>query len=159
MATRIGFSKDIHQLAPKQVLMLGGVNIPSPVGCIAHSDGDVLLHAIAEAILGALALGDLGTHFSDKNAAIKGMSSSIIIEHVLEKMTNRGYRIANVDTFISLEKPTLNTYIPIIQTNVAQLLGVEKDTVSIKVGTNEKMDAVGLGQAIEAYAIVLLEHI
>lgn len=154
---RVGFSKDIHKLVKGRNLVLGGITIPSDFGEEAHSDGDVLLHAIGEAILGALALGDLGTHFPDNDPAYKDIKSSLLIENIMTMVSKRHYKVNNVDTFISLETPKLKDYIPLIKTNVANLLKVKEDAVSIKAGTNEKMGPVGQKEAIEAYAIVSLK--
>lgn len=153
---RIGFSKDIHQLESGKVLMLGGVNIPSLVGPIAHSDGDVVLHAVSEAILGALSLGDLGSHFPNTIRKTKGMSSVIIIEEVMQMMEKEGFVIQNVDIFVSLEEPKLSDYIGIIRANLQHLLKTELKNISLKAGTNEGLDSVGQGKAIEAYSVVLL---
>lgn len=154
---RIGFSKDIHILAPNRKLILGGIDIPSEVGEKAHSDGDVLLHAVSESILGALALGDLGTHFPDNDDKYKDISSEIILLKVMDMMLEKGYQVKNIDTFISLEKPKLKNYIPEIRNNLARLLSIDISKVSVKAGTNEGVDAVGTGKAIEAYAYILLE--
>lgn len=154
---RIGFSKDIHKLVKGRNLVLGGIIIPSEFGEEAHSDGDVLLHAIGEAILGALSLGDLGTHFPDNDPHYKDIKSTLLIESIMEMVSKKHYRINNVDAFISLEAPKLKDYIPLIRTNIANLLKVKEDQVSIKAGTNEKMGPVGKGEAIESYAIVSLK--
>ena len=155
---RIGFSKDIHRLEEGITLMLGGVNIPSLVGPVAHSDGDVILHAISEAILGALAKGDLGTHFPDTIRKTKGMSSTVIVEGVMKIMEQSQYFVNNVDVFVSLEEPKIGHLAEIIQANVAYLLKIKQNQVSIKFGTNEGLGSVGEGKAIVAYAVVLLEN-
>lgn len=157
MDYRVGFSKDIHQLVENRKLIIGGVVIPFEKGELAHSDGDVLLHALAESILGALALGDLGTHFPDNVEETKDMDSRDIVRKVVTMMLEKGYEVNNVDLFISLEKPKLKDYIPQIRKNVAELLNVGIDAISVKAGTNEKMGPVGEGKAIEATSMILLK--
>ena len=154
---RVGFSKDIHKLVKGRKLILGGIIIPSEFGEEAHSDGDVLLHAIGEAMLGALALGDLGTHFPDNDPKYKDIDSSKLIVEIMSMINSKHYVVNNVDAFISLEAPKLKGYIKDIQSNVARLLRVHTNKVSIKAGTNEKMGPVGEGKAIEAYAIISLK--
>ena len=158
MGYRIGYSKDIHRLGPNRKLLLGGVHVPFELGEIAHSDGDVLYHAVAESILGALALGDLGKHFPDTSNDTLDMDSSYIVSEVVSKMEEKGYQVNNIDISISLEKPKLAPYILKMRENVARLLKTDIDNVSIKAGTNEKMGEVGRGEAVEAYSIVLLKN-
>ena len=158
MGYRIGLSKDIHQLVENRKLIIGGVVVPFEKGELAHSDGDVLYHALAESILGALALGDLGTHFPDTSETTKDMDSRDIVSKVVTMMLEKGYEVNNVDIFVSLEKPKLKDYIPQMRNNVAGLLNVSLEQVSIKAGTNEKMGPVGEGKAIEASSIILLKE-
>lgn len=153
---RIGFASDIHELVEKRKLILAGVVVPFEKGEKAHSDGDVVYHALGEAILGALALGDLGSHFPDNDDKYKNMDSSIIIKEIKKMMDERNYKIGNVDISITLEKPKLKDYINQMRNNVSNLLETSIDNVSIKAGTNEKMDALGRGEAVKAEAIVLL---
>lgn len=153
---RIGASKDIHVLTLNRRLMLGGVHVPYPMGEIAHSDGDVVYHALAESILGALALGDLGHHFPDDDPATENMDSTLIIRHVVDLMRKRKYQVVNVDIFISLEKPKLRDYISQMVNNIAYELDVPTDQVSVKAGTNEGIGEVGEGRAVEAYCSILL---
>ncbi|MBR0440198.1 MAG: 2-C-methyl-D-erythritol 2,4-cyclodiphosphate synthase [Bacilli bacterium] len=155
---RIGFASDIHALVENRKLILGGVTVPFERGELAHSDGDVLYHALAESILGALALGDLGTHFPDNDNKYKDMDSALIVRSVVKMMDEKGYLVNNVDISISLEKPKLKPYILKMRENVATLLNVDLDKVSIKAGTNEGFDAVGKGEAVKAEAIVLLKE-
>ena len=157
MDYRIGFSKDIHKLVSGRKLIIGGVVVPFEKGELAHSDGDVLYHALAESILGALALGDLGKHFPDDSDATLNMDSGLIVSKVVKMMEEKGYKVNNVDIFVSLEKPKLKDYIESMRLNVSKLLKVDLDKVSIKAGTNEKMGPVGEGEAIEASSIVLLK--
>ena len=156
MEFRVGFSKDIHKLVENRKLIIAGVVIPFEKGELAHSDGDVLYHALAESILGALALGDLGKHFPDNSDETLDMDSSIIVKEVVKMMLDKGYEVNNVDIMVSLEKPKLKYYIQEMRNNVAKLLNVDVDVVSIKAGTNEKLGPVGKGEAIEASSIVLL---
>lgn len=155
---RIGFASDIHALVENRKLILGGVIVPFERGELAHSDGDVLYHALAESILGALALGDLGTHFPDNDNKYKDMDSTFIVRSVVTMMNEKGYVVNNVDISISLEKPKLKPYILKMRENVATLLNVDLDKVSIKAGTNEGFDAVGKGEAVKAEAIILLKE-
>ena len=156
MDYRIGFSKDIHRLVENRKLIIGGVVVPFEKGELAHSDGDVLYHALAESILGALALGDLGKHFPDTSDETLDMDSSVIVSRVVKMMFEKGYEVNNVDIFVSLERPKLKDYIESMRNNVAKLLQVNIDQVSIKAGTNEKCGEVGKGEAIEATSMILL---
>lgn len=156
---RIGFGEDIHELVEGRKLVIGGVEIPSLVGEKAHSDGDVLLHAICDSILGALALGDIGRHFPDTSEETKDMDSKIILKKVVKMMKKSGYRVSNIDTSIILESPKLKDYILEMRKNIAEILGVDISVVSVKAGTNEKMDSLGQGKAIKATSIVLLANI
>ena len=157
MDYRIGFSKDIHRLVENRKLMLGGIHVPFELGEAAHSDGDVVYHAVAESILGALALGDLGKHFPDNDKNTENMDSAIIMNEVYKMMNEKGYRLNNLDVFISLERPKLKDYIEEMRKNIAGLLHADISCVSVKAGTNEKMGPVGEGKAVEAYAVVTLE--
>ena len=156
MDYRIGFSKDIHRLVENRKLIIGGVVVPFEKGELAHSDGDVLYHALAESILGALALGDLGKHFPDTSDETLDMDRSVIVSKVVKMMFEKGYEVNNVDIFVSLERPKLKDYIESMRNNVAKLLQVNIDQVSIKAGTNEKCGEVGKGEAIEATSMILL---
>ena len=156
MNYRVGFSKDIHKLVENRKLIIAGVVIPFDKGELAHSDGDVLFHALAESILGALALGDLGKYFPDNSDTTKDMDSAIIVKEVVKMMKTKGCVINNVDLFISLEKPKLATYISKMRENVSSLLETSIDNVSIKAGTNEGCGEVGRGEAIEVTSIVSL---
>ena len=157
MDYHVGFSKDIHQLVDNRKLIIGGVVVPFDKGELAHSDGDVLYHALAESILGALALGDLGTHFPDTSKETLNMDSSLIVKKVVVMMKNKGYKVNNVDIFVSLEKPKLKDYIDMMRQNIASLLEIELSQVSVKAGTNEKLGPVGEGKAIEATSMILLK--
>lgn len=154
---RIGYSRDTHVLIENRDLFLGGIKIPFEKGLLGHSDADVLLHAIGEAILGALALGDLGTHFPDNDPKYKGIDSKILLKEIVKMMKEKGYKIANVDTMLILELPKMKPYILRIRESIASLLETSVDNVSVKATTNEKMGYLGENLAIEANAVVLLE--
>lgn len=155
---RIGIGSDIHRLVVGRKLIIAGVDIPSPVGELAHSDGDVLYHALSDAILGALALGDIGIYFPDTLDETSGMDSSDIVKFVYDKMEERNYEIGNVDITITLEKPKLKNYRQQMRENIANLLNTSIDNISVKAGTNEGLDDVGHGLAIRVDAIVLLNE-
>ena len=153
---RIGFASDIHRLVEGRKLMLSGVCVPSAVGELAHSDGDVVYHAASEAILGALALGDLGKHFPG-TPEYKDINSAIIVKKVRDMMFDKGYEINNIDVSITLEKPKLASFIVEMRQNLALLLNTSLENVSIKAGTNEGIDDIGKGLAVKADAIVMLK--
>ena len=153
---RIGFASDIHQLVENRKLILAGVVIPFEKGEKAHSDGDVVYHALGESILGALALGDLGTHFPDSDPKYKDIDSSLLIKEIKKMMDERNYKVNNIDISITLEAPKLKPYILDMRKNIAALLDIGLEQVSVKAGTNEKLDEIGKGNAVKAESIVLL---
>ena len=153
---RIGFASDIHRLVYGRELILAGVHVPFYMGELAHSDGDAVYHAVAESILGALAEGDLGTHFPDNDPASEGMNSSKIMKYVYDLMDKKGYKINNIDISITLEEPKLKSYKAEMRANIARLLNTEIENVSIKAGTNENLDAIGARLAVKAESIVML---
>ena len=155
---RIGFASDIHRLVGGRKLMLAGVDVPHWQGELAHSDGDVVYHALAESILGALALGDLGRHFPDNDPQYKDINSAILVERVVKMMEDKGYLVNNVDISIYIEEPKLKPYIEQMRENIASLLKVEIDDVSVKACTNENLDAVGMRLAVKADSIILLKE-
>ena len=155
---RIGFASDIHRLVKGRRLILAGVVIPYELGEKAHSDGDVVYHAVAESILGALALGDLGKHFPDSDNQYKDIDSSIIIQRVVTMMKSRGCFINNIDISITLEKPKLKDYIEQMRANLARLLETDIENVSVKAGTNEGCGHLGRNEAVKAESIVLLKE-
>jgi 2-C-methyl-D-erythritol 2,4-cyclodiphosphate synthase len=155
---RIGYGNDIHRLETGKPLILGGVLIESEKGAVGHSDADALTHAVTDAILGALALGDIGQHFSDKDERWRGAESFVFLRYVVGLMKEKGYRVVNVDSTVSLETPKLRSYIDAMCENLAVALEVEKAQVSVKAKTGEKVDAVGKSEAIRAEAIVLLRE-
>ena len=155
---KIGFASDIHRLVEGRELILAGVKVPFDKGELAHSDGDVVYHALAESILGALALGDLGTHFPDTDPKYKNISSAILVKTVMDMVLAKGYMVGNVDISITLEKPKLRPFIEDMRQNIAQLLQVSIDSVSVKAGTNESVGEIGKGEAVKADSIVLLKE-
>ena len=155
---RIGFASDIHRLEKGRRLILSGVVIPYELGEQAHSDGDVVFHAVAESRLGALALGDLGKHFPDSDPKYKDIDSSILVKEVVTLMKEKGYAVNNIDVSITLEKPKLKDYIELMRFNLANLLETSIENVSVKAGTNEGCGPLGRNEAVKAEAIVLLKE-
>ena len=156
MNFRIGEGWDIHALVAGRKLILGGVEVPFHLGLLGHSDADVLLHAITDALLGAAALGDIGTHFPDTDAQFKGADSSVLLAEAARRVREKGYDIGNVDSTIVAQAPKLMPFMPAIRAKLAHILGVSLDQVNVKAKTAEKMGPVGLGHAMEARAVVLL---
>lgn len=156
MNFRIGEGWDIHALVAGRKLMLGGIEVPYPFGLLGHSDADVLLHAITDALLGAAALGDIGTHFPDTDAQFKGVDSSVLLAEAARRVRAKGFEIGNVDCTIIAQAPKLMPFMPAIRARLAQMLGIEVDQINVKAKTAEKMGPVGLGQAMEARAVLLL---
>jgi len=153
---RIGIGYDIHKLVENRKLILGGVEIPSKLGLLGHSDADVLVHAICDAILGAAAMGDIGQHFPDTDDRFKGISSLILLENVKDLINDENYSIANIDTVLIAEKPKLAPFIPKIRNNIANTLDINVDQVSVKATTNEGIGELGQCKAIAAEAVVIL---
>lgn len=153
---RIGYAEDIHRLVSGRKLMIGGLEIEAPYGEEAHSDGDVLLHAISEAMLGALALGDLGTHFPSYLKETEGLDSKIILLETICMVRDLGYEIVNIDSSIILEKPKIAPHLFNIRHSIASTLGIDDAMVSVKANTNEKLGAIGRQEAVKAVAVVLL---
>lgn len=153
---RIGNGYDVHALAAALPLFLGGVKIESPTGCIAHSDGDVAIHALCDALLGALALGDIGKHFPDTSEEFRGIDSKILLQRTMEMVKEKGYRIGNADITIAMQKPKLAPYITEMRETLAGLMGTSPENVSVKATTTEKLGFVGRGEGCEVYATVLL---
>ncbi len=154
---KIGFGNDIHQLETGKKLILGGVEIPSQIGAVGHSDADCLTHAVTDALLGALALGDIGTFFSDKDNQWKNADSFLFLRYTVGLMKEKGFSVGNLDSVINLEQPKLRPFIEQMRENLANALEVEIGCVSIKAKTGEKVDAVGESRAVKAEAIILLE--
>lgn len=159
MDIRIGFGVDVHRLEEGREFWLGGLKLPSSFGAVGHSDADVLIHAICDALLGALNLRDIGFHFSDTDSQYKGIDSKILLRNVMNLIQEKGFSVVNIDATVILEKPKVNPHIPEMQTILAALLGVETDQVSIKATTHEKVDSFGAGEAVKAYAVCLVSKI
>ena len=157
MNIRIGYGVDVHQLAENYPLWIGGLKIESDLGAVGHSDADVLLHAICDALLGAANLRDIGYHFSDTDPQFKGIDSKILLKEVYNKVNEKGYSVINIDSTVILEKPKLNPHIPAMQHVIAEILKIDIDAVSIKATTHEKVDSFGERRAVKAYAACLLE--
>ena len=157
MAYRIGFGIDFHQMVEDRDLWIGGVKIPHNKGAKGHSDADVLLHAICDAMLGALALGDIGVHFPDTDNAYKNIDSKILLDKTYQLINSRGYQVVNVDSSLCLEAPKIKPYVAAMQEAIASILKVEITDVSVKATTTEKMGFVGREEGLVAYATVLLE--
>ena len=155
---RIGFGNDIHRLIEGKPLILGGVHIESDLGADGHSDADALTHAVTDAILGSLALGDIGTHFSDGEERWKNAESFVFLRYAVGLMKEKGYEVVNVDSTISLEKPKLRPYIDAMRASLAVALEIEQSCISVKAKTGEGFDAVGEGRAVRAEAVVLLKR-
>ena len=156
---RIGQSTDIHRLTEGRDLILGGVKIPYEKGLLGHSDADVLLHAITEAIIGAMAEGDLGRHFPDNDDRYKGISSMVLLEKIALMMKENGYRIGNVDSLIIIQEPKLKDYIPQMVKNIAAVLQCDENRVNVKATTGEHLGFVGNKEGAVAQAVVLLEEV
>ncbi len=157
MSFRIGFGFDVHRLETNLPFTLGGVVIPSEKGMVAHSDGDVLIHAICDALLGAVNLGDIGKHFPDYSDEFKNISSIILLQKTIELIRQKGYRISNIDSTVVVEKPKLAAYIQKMKNTIAASISISEDQISIKATTNEKLGFIGKEEGITAYAVVLLE--
>ncbi len=156
MRYRIGSGMDVHQLVEGRDFWLGGVKIPHHKGGLGHSDADVLLHAICDALLGALSLGDIGLHFPDTDQAYKNIDSKILLKKTYELIKERGYRIVNIDTSLCLEAPKIKKYSEEMKRVIASILEIEESDLSIKATTNEKMGFIGREEGVVAYATVLL---
>lgn len=153
---RIGIGYDVHKLAPDLPLVIGGITIPHHKGFVAHSDGDVLIHAICDALLGALALGDIGQHFPDNDNTYKNIDSKILLKQVKELISGKGYRIINIDSVIMAQKPKLMPHLPNMRQTLADVLAIELEQISIKATTTEKLGFTGREEGIASEAVVLL---
>lgn len=156
MSYRIGSGIDYHQLAEGRELWIGGVKIPHHKGALGHSDADVLLHAICDALLGALCLGDIGVHFPDTNNAYKNIDSKILLQKTYELIKDKNYRVVNIDSTLCLQAPKIASYVPQMQSAIAGILQVSVNDVAIKATTTEKMGFVGREEGLVAHATVLL---
>ena len=156
MKIRVGYGVDVHRLEQGYRLFIGGIELESDLGAVGHSDADVLLHAICDALLGAANLRDIGFHFSDTDPQYKGIDSKLLLREVFKKIKNKGYTVGNIDCTVILEKPKVNPHIPDMQTTIAEILEMDVDAVSIKATTHEKVDSFGERRAIKAYAACLI---
>lgn len=153
---RIGFGFDVHQLSPDRPLWLGGINIPHSMGCLGHSDADVLLHAISDALLGAANLGDIGKHFPDTSSEFENIDSKILLKRVKKLLSDSNYNIGNIDCTLCAEKPKISTYIPEMVRTISEILETSPDNISIKATTNEKLGFIGREEGMAAYAVCLI---
>jgi 2-C-methyl-D-erythritol 2,4-cyclodiphosphate synthase len=156
MSFRIGVGYDVHRLEKGRVFVLGGISIPYDKGPVGHSDGDVLIHAICDAMLGALALGDIGKHFPNTEEEFRDIDSKILLEKTINMIRFYGYEISNIDSTVCLQKPRISKHVPDMVRTLSTVLGVDEHLVSIKATTTEKMGFVGEEQGISAYAVALL---
>ncbi|MDY6271720.1 MAG: 2-C-methyl-D-erythritol 2,4-cyclodiphosphate synthase [Selenomonadaceae bacterium] len=155
--TRFGMGYDVHRLVEGRRLILGGVAVPYEKGLLGHSDADVLLHAIADALLGAAALGDIGRHFPDTDPRYAGADSGVLLARVRELIEEKGYRVGNVDATVVAQRPKLMAYIPQMVTNIARILAVPEDAVNVKATTEEQLGFTGSGEGISSYAVAGIE--
>lgn len=155
---RIGHGYDVHRLTEGRKLILGGVDIPYPLGLLGHSDADVLTHALMDALLGAAGLGDIGRHFPDSDPVYKGVDSLILLAHVMELLRSKGYRVGNADVTVLAQAPKLAPYLPQMTLNLARCMGVTPDRLNLKATTEEGLGFTGAGQGIAAHAVALLEE-
>ena len=155
---RIGHGYDVHRLVEGRRCIIGGVDIPHEKGLLGHSDADVLLHAIMDAVLGAMAAGDIGKLFPDSDAAYKGADSLVLTRRVAEVMAQRGYRLGNIDATVIAQAPKLAPHIPAMRERIAEAFGVEVDRISVKATTEERLGFTGSGEGIAAHAVCLLEE-
>lgn len=159
MKIRVGFGFDVHQLAEKHPFILGGVNLEHHSGAFGHSDADVLVHAICDALLGAANLRDIGFHFSNTDERWRGISSLVILKECVALLVEKGWNIGNIDAMLCLEAPKINPHIPQMKLNIAEAAGINDEDISIKATTNETMGFVGREEGVVAYAVCLIEKI
>jgi len=154
---RVGFGYDVHQLVEGRALWLGGIRLEHRLGLLGHSDADVLIHAICDALLGAANMRDIGYHFPDTAAETDGIDSKILLRKTIDLIATKGYRVGNIDATVCAERPKLNPHIPAMQQCLAEVMGIDPDAVSIKATTTEKLGFTGREEGISAYAVVLIE--
>ncbi|MBN2519577.1 MAG: 2-C-methyl-D-erythritol 2,4-cyclodiphosphate synthase [Bacteroidales bacterium] len=159
MQYRIGFGYDVHQLKKNIDLYLGGIKIPYHKGCLAHSDGDVLIHAICDALLGAVNSRDIGFHFPDNQEKYKNINSKLLLKEVISIIKDKGYKVGNIDCTICLQKPKIAEYIPEMKKILAKIIGIQSDEISIKATTTENLGFIGKQKGISAYCVVLIQDI
>ena len=153
---RIGFGFDVHQLVPGRELWLGGIRIEHELGLLGHSDADVLIHAICDALLGAANMRDIGFHFPDTGAEFKDIDSKILLSKTIALIAGKGYHVGNIDATVCAERPKLNPHIPAMQRCLAEVMGIDEDAVSIKATTTERLGFTGRKEGIAAYAVALI---
>ena len=158
MSIRVGHGYDVHKLVEDRKLFLGGVEIPNDLGLLGHSDADVLLHAICDALLGAAALGDIGKHFPDNDNSFKDIDSKILLKRTVDLIAEKGYTVGNIDATVVAQAPKLKPYIEKMRETVAKLCGVEVDAINIKATTEEKLGFTGRLEGISAHAVALIER-
>ena len=156
---KVGFGFDVHQLKEGHPFVLGGVNLEHHSGAFGHSDADVLLHAICDALLGAANLRDIGYHFSNKDERWRGISSLILLQEVVKLLTEKGWSIGNIDAMVCLEAPKINPHIPAMKVHIAKAAGIDEEDISIKATTNEQMGFIGREEGVVAYAVCLIEKV
>lgn len=156
---RIGNGYDVHKLVENRKLILGGIDIPHTKGVLGHSDGDVLVHAIMDALLGALALGDIGKHFPDNDNSFKDIDSCILLKKVIELIKDKGYKIINIDSIIVLQSPKIKNYIPEMVEKLSKIMEIEEEQLSIKATTEEKLGFTGEELGVKSYCVTLLQKI
>jgi len=156
---RVGQGYDVHQLVTGRPLIIGGVHIPYEKGLLGHSDADVLLHAVTDACLGAVGLGDIGSYFPDNDDAYKNADSSILLKHVWEMIKGKGYQLVNIDATIIAQKPKMAPYIELMKTKIASVLEAEQEQINVKATTTEKLGFTGREEGIASLAVVLLEKV
>ena len=157
MKIRVGFGFDVHQLEEGKDFWLGGIKLSHSKGAVGHSDADVLIHAICDALLGAANLGDIGLHFPNTSEQYRAIDSKILLNHVVQLVKVKGYQIGNIDATLCLEKPKINPFIPEMKKILSSVMSIDEDTISIKATTNETIGYVGREEGINAYAVVLIE--
>jgi len=156
---RVGFGFDVHRLVPNRELWMGGIRLDYQLGLLGHSDADVLLHAVCDALLGAANMRDIGYHFPDTSAETDGMDSKVILKNTIDLIATKGYRLVNIDATICAERPKMNPHIPPMKACMAQVIGCDEDAISIKATTTEKLGFTGREEGISAYAVALIEKI
>ncbi len=157
MKIRVGFGYDVHKLEEGKDFWLGGIKVPHTHGAVGHSDADVLIHVICDALLGAANMRDIGYHFSDQDPQFKGIDSKILLKDVVKLITDKGFSIGNIDATICLQRPKINPHVPAMKTCLAEVMGVEEEDVSIKATTTEKLGFVGKEEGVAAFATVLIQ--
>ena len=159
MKIRVGFGYDVHRLVEGRDLWLGGIKIPHCLGLLGHSDADVLIHAICDALLGAANLRDIGQHFPDKSDEYKNIDSKILLKKTVELIKEKGYEVGNIDATVCAERPKINPHIPAMQKTLAEVIGIDSDDISIKATTTEKLGFTGREEGISAYAVALVNKL